>query len=144
MTDSSNPSEPKVISPHESLWARWGRQMDWRQNVEEQAVRKALDLPDNDMNLTVDKSVKTNNSGVSPLVAAGLGVGGALLGGGIPTALMLGSGMLSSVGNESVSKSVESTVKTESAVIQFYEEDAEGNIAPVNIDRIPSPQKANE
>lgn len=89
------------------------------------------------MNIQVDRSVK--NAGVSPLLTAGLVTGAALLGGGIPTALMLGSGLLNSAAkssDSSESKTVESSVKTEGYKIQFYEE-RDGKLVPTNIDPVP-------
>lgn len=148
MPESNNPSPTSVEAPglgstsFDNLWTRWGKQMDWRQKVEEQATRKALDIPGDDMNINVDKSVKS--SGVSSIAALGLAAGAALLGGGIPTALLLGSRFLATTPSQSKESNTTSTTTTQVAPqpvvppptayqVQFFDD----QMQPLHIDRLP-------
>lgn len=163
--ESSTVSVQSLSHPHEFLWRRWGRKVDWQNKVEEQVVRKALDIPSDDMNLNVDKS--THNQGLSSLATLGLAAGAAIMGGGIPAALLFSSLLgpssgLSDSPSQSLpvpppaavsdSKSDSDTTKSESsesrtveiketdAVIKFFREDAEtGELVPIDIERAPAP-----
>ncbi len=57
------------------LWPLWFKNQVWRQKVEEQTVRKALDIPDNDMNIKT-----TTNSGIGAAGAVGIAAAAGLPG----------------------------------------------------------------
>lgn len=81
MTEQS-PS-PQKANPHDFLWPHWLRSQEWRQSLERKATHKALDIPDDDMQIKVDKS--NSNNGIGALGAIGIAAaasavpGGALL-----------------------------------------------------------------
>lgn len=56
------------------IWPRWGRNQAWRDKVQEQMIRKSLDIPENDMQ--VHQSTK-NGMGWKELAVIGALVGGA-------------------------------------------------------------------
>ena len=120
-------------------WHLWQKNQEWREKLQKKATYKALDIPEeNDVNINVDKS----QNGLSSLATVGLAAGSALLGGGIPTALMLGSGLLNSASNNSSIK--ESTTTTtvapsnpsDGAVLEFYVRDQDGNYRPTTVPRM--------
>lgn len=147
LTTEESPGQP--ANSFNSIWERWGKQQAWRQKLEEQATRKALDIPDDDMKIDVDRSV--TNTGLSSLGALGLGLGAAVLGGGIPTALMLGAGLLNKL---TPSQSTAESTKTLESIksiekipdkdyrIRFFDED----MKPVPVDQAPAftPSKKEE
>ena len=59
---NSSPKSPAAISqpdngPNNMLWPRWGRNADWRDNLEKRATHKALDIPEDDVNISVQKGM---------------------------------------------------------------------------------------
>lgn len=73
---SDAPSTPKDASADtpadmnpRGLWPLWFKQQEWRQKLERKATHKALDIPDDDMNITQTK-VGIGTAGAIGIAAA--------------------------------------------------------------------------
>lgn len=73
-------AETPPFHPHESIWKRWGAHQDWVEQLQKKATHKALDIPDDDMQI-VNASKTTNGAG-------GVGLMAAALAGGIPATVL--------------------------------------------------------
>ena len=69
-----------------TIWPLWFKKKEWQDRVEEEAVRKSLDLPGDEVNITNTKT------GISTAGAMGI----AAVAGGIPTIGMIASSLLQS------------------------------------------------
>ncbi len=67
-------------SSKSSIWQRWARRQDWTDELQRKAVHKALDIPDDDMQIV--NASKTNTG------ASGGAVTAAALAGGIPATVL--------------------------------------------------------
>lgn len=104
-----------IVHPHQSIWRRWGRHQDWAQKVEEQAVRKALDIPDNDLN--IDASKTQTGAGTGALAAA------ALAGGFPATILAVALGIGAMRGPSTTTSPMQSAVPDSEYEVRFYDKD---------------------
>lgn len=59
---------PADMNPR-GLWPLWFKQQEWRQKLERKATHKALDIPDDDMNITQTK-VGIGTAGALGIAAA--------------------------------------------------------------------------
>lgn len=130
-------------STPDHIWKRWGKWMDWECKVAEQATRKALDLPNDDMNINVDKSRK----GIGALGAAGIALAASLIPGGA-----LAWSLFNKATDNAVEKTIDkaagqvipqgtNTTNIERNVIEFYVRDGQGNITPVTVPRLSSQEE---
>lgn len=88
MTEQQSPSLGDGLAPNGELqgwWKRWGRRQEWQDKLHQQVLRKSLDIPDDDMNVQVDKRVDNSKRGV------GMGaLTAAMLLAGVPPMLLAG------------------------------------------------------
>jgi hypothetical protein len=67
-------------NPYEGTWARWARNIDWRDKLHKKASHKALDIPEDDVIQSSNKEITNNGLGFKELIALGLlGLGGAYM-----------------------------------------------------------------
>lgn len=72
MTDAPNGVSANVPSDvnGRGIWPLWFKNQEWKQRIEEQAVRKALDIPANDLQITNNTQSGIGTAGTVGLVAA--------------------------------------------------------------------------
>lgn len=106
-------TEEAPFHPHESIWKRWGAHQDWVEQLQKKATHKALDIPDDDMQI-VNASKTTNGAGSGAIMAAALA-------GGIPAAVLAAALGLSAMKN---TPPTTPTGPTDSAYdVLFYDKD---------------------
>ncbi len=112
---------PKDVNGR-SIWPNWANQQEWQNKLHEQAVRKALDIPSDDMQIV------QNKTGISTAGAVGIAAAA-----GIPSALTAGALALSLMGDgkEAVPPPPPPTTSVSDSEydVRFY--DANGNLIPV-------------
>lgn len=76
---SDEPQVPKGVSAdtpsdvnQRGIWPLWTRQQEWRQKLERKATHKALDIPDDDMNITNTKTGISTGGAIGIAAAAGI------------------------------------------------------------------------
>lgn len=111
---------PKDVNGR-SIWPNWANQQEWQNKLHEQAVRKALDIPSDDMNIV------QNKSGISTAGAVGIAAAA-----GVPSALAAAALAYSMAGNTPeapVAQPQAVSVSDTEYDVRFY--DANGNLIPV-------------
>lgn len=123
---STGPIDTSVDAPKDvngrSIWPNWANQQEWQNKLHEQAVRKALDIPSDDMQIV------QNKTGIGTAGAVGIAAAA-----GIPSALTAGALALSLMGGDGETKAPEpppaASVSDTEYDVRFY--DANGNLIPV-------------
>lgn len=124
---STGPIDASADAPKDvngrSIWPNWANQNEWQNKLHEQAVRKALDIPSDDMQII------QNKSGIG--TAGAIGIAAAA---GVPSALTAAALAYSLMGGTSESpKAPEpppaTSVSDSEYDVRFY--DANGNLIPV-------------
>ncbi len=112
---------PKDVNGR-SIWPNWASQQEWQNKLHEQAVRKALDIPSDDMNIV------QNKSGIG--TAGAIGIAAAA---GVPSALAAAALAYSMAGGTSEAPAPQpspaASVSDSEYDVRFY--DANGNLIPV-------------
>ena len=89
-----NPIDTSADAPKDvngrSIWPNWANQQEWQNKLHEQAVRKALDIPSDDMNIVQNKTGIGTAGAIG--IAAAAGIPSALTAGALALSLMGGSG----------------------------------------------------
>jgi hypothetical protein len=89
-----NPLDTSADAPKDvngrSIWPNWANQQEWQNKLHEQAVRKALDIPSDDMNIVQNKTGIGTAGAIG--IAAAAGIPSALTAGALALSLMGGSG----------------------------------------------------
>jgi hypothetical protein len=100
-TTSNNPNNPAnapegvLQAFSQFMYPNWQRQLDTNHSIGEDLVRKSLDLPKDDMNVNIDRSVR----GISGLAALGMMAGTAVATGGTSLLLPLALGLFNQATN---------------------------------------------
>ena len=123
---------PKDVNGR-SIWPFWARNAEWREKVNEQMVRKSLDLPSDDVNITQNKSGITTGGAVALAAAAG-----------VPSTLaagIMGASMLFGGNGNTANSSAEVVTQPQAAVapvnpadseyeVRFYDKDGNPIVVP--------------
>lgn len=87
MATANEPAE--LDNPQRSVWARWAKHEDWADALQRKATYKALDIPDDDMQIVNASKTQTG--------AGGGAIAAAALAGGIPATVLAAALGLSSL-----------------------------------------------
>lgn len=121
---STAPIDTSADAPRDvngrSVWPNWANQQEWQNKLHEQAVRKALDIPSDDMNIV------QNKTGIG--TAGAIGIAAAA---GVPSALAAAALAYSMAGGspEVPTAPPQAAVTDSEYDVRFY--DANGNLIPV-------------
>lgn len=121
---STGPIDTSVDAPKDvngrSIWPNWANQQEWQNKLHEQAVRKALDIPSDDMQIVQNKTGIGTAGAVG--IAAAAGIPSALTAGALALSLMGGSG-------EAPQPPPPTSVSDSEYTVRFFDKD--GNLIEV-------------
>lgn len=80
MADVAPPVDNDLTDQKKSIWQRWGSHMDWADMLQKKAAYKAMDIPQDDMNV-INASKTTTGAGGGAIAATALA-------GGIPATVL--------------------------------------------------------
>jgi hypothetical protein len=122
---STGPIDTSVDAPKDvngrSIWPNWANQQEWQNKLHEQAVRKALDIPSDDMQIV------QNKTGIGTAGAVGIAAAA-----GIPSALTAGALALSLMGGGSEAPQAPEppAISDSEYQVLFYDKDGNPIVVP--------------
>lgn len=140
MADSTTPPTPTDPglndSNNKSIWQRWARRQDWTDELQRKAVHKALDIPDDDMQIVNASKTQTGASGGAVTAAA--------LAGGIPAtvlAAMLGLSAMRGSQPQATTPAAPAADASAHWDAGLYKQNADGTYTLIDLPMLPADAK---